>query len=135
MKKWGKYVVGLIAIFSLYAEPAEVQGDEARKKVFQNQLISLGEKPTAIIQHARQMGYDYINGQPWSDKIARQGSAAGLGVLFNTGADSAKWMRINSALTTVNGRRITDRDRDKFEKAFCMKNPEATQLTERYRRG
>ena len=51
---------------------------------------------TAVILHAQQMGYDYINGQPWSATRAREGTASGLGVLFNTGADSAKWMRINS---------------------------------------
>ena len=101
-------------------------------KVFQNQLISLGDDTTAVIQHARQMGYDYINGQPWSAKRTQQGTASGLGVLFNTGADSAKWMRINSAMTTINKRPITAQDRANFDKAFCMKNPKATVLTDRF---
>jgi hypothetical protein len=56
-----------------------------------------------------------------------------LGVLFNTGADSAKWLRFNTELTTVNGRPITAQDRAKFDKALCMKNPAATKLTDRFR--
>ncbi len=104
------------------------------QRVFQNQLHTFGDDTAAVIRHAVQMGYDYIAGQPWSARRAREGTAAGLGVLFNTGADSAKWMRLNAALTTINGRRITASDRANFEKCFCLKNPAATVLTERFKR-
>ena len=61
-------------------------GSLPKGKVFQNQLISLGDDTAAVILHAQQMGYDYINGQPWSATRAREGAASGLGVLFNTAA-------------------------------------------------
>jgi hypothetical protein len=106
----------------------------SEERFFQNQLVTLGGDATTLILHAKQMGYDYINGQPWSAIRSREGTASGLGVLFNTGADSAKWMRINSALTKINGRPITGQDRANFDKAFCMKNPNATVLTDRFKR-
>ncbi len=130
MTKWNRSFVGLITIFSIYVNP----GDLWSAGVFQNQLVSLGGENTSVILHAKQMGYDYINGQPWSASRAQQGTAAGLGVLFNTGADSAKWMRINPAMTTINGRPITAQDRANFDKAFCMKDPNATVLTDRLKR-
>src|SRR5690349_22888208 len=73
-----------------FVHPLSARGAEG--KVFQNQLVSLGDTTEAVILHALQMGYDYINGQPWSAARASEGTAAGLGVLFNTGADSTKWM-------------------------------------------
>jgi len=88
-------------------------------KVFQNQLITLGDSTEAVVRHAQQMSYDFILGQPSSATRAREGTAAGLGVLFNTGADSTKWMRFNTELTTINGRPITAQDRAKFDKALC----------------
>ena len=137
MSKYVKRVVHCLCFLSfcavVTAQPLSAESSP-EEGVFQNQLVSLGENNTAVILHAKQMGYDYINGQPWSDARAQQGTAAGLGVLFNTGADPAKWLRFNAELTTVNGRPITTQDRAKFDKALCMKDPTATVLTDRFKR-
>jgi hypothetical protein len=111
--------------------------------VFQNQLISLGDTTEAVILHALQMNYDYINGQPWSATRAREGTASGLGVLFNsTAGDEAKWLRFNNpggvgsvvAPTTVNGQPIPAQMYTDFKKTLCMKDPSApdTDLKRKY---
>src|SRR5262245_4920111 len=128
MVKWSRSLVGLITIFSVQVNPSDLWA-----RVLQNQLITLGDSTAAVVSHAQQMSYDFIIGQPSSATRAREGTAAGLGVLFNTGADSAKWMRFNTELTTINGRPITAQDRAKFDIALCMMNPQATKLTERFR--
>ena len=79
------------------------------------------------------MGYDYINGQPWSSTRALQGTArSGLGVLFNsTAGEEAKWLRFNNpgsigyavTPTNVDGQPIPARVYPEFKKMLCMKNP------------
>ena len=128
MVKWSRSLVGIITIFSVQVNPSDLWA-----RVFQNQLITLGDSTAAMVRHAQQMSYDFIIGQASSATRAREGTAAGLGVLFNTGADSAKWMRFNTELTTINGRPITAQDRAKFDIALCMMNPQATKLTDRFR--
>ena len=128
MTKWSRSFIGLITIFSVH-----LWSTEGQTRVFQNQLVSLGDNTAAVILHAKQMSYDYINGQPWSATRAREGTAAGLGVLFNTGADTSKWLQISSDFKTVNGRPITARDLANFDKALCMRNPQATLLTQRFK--
>lgn len=110
---------------------------------FQNQLHVFGGDHDDIINHALQLGYDWIAGQPWSRDRAVQGKAAGLKVMFNsTAGDEAKWLQFNNPggvgsmqpPTLVNGQPITPQMYGDFKKMFLMKDASApdTDLKRKY---
>jgi hypothetical protein len=97
-------------------------------RVFQNQLHSFGGNTTLLIHHARQMGYDYVLGQPWSKTRAQAAKAAGLAVLWNSNKEYPKYVRLNGAATRYNvgsgplnqGWPVTAQDEANFNQMFCM---------------
>jgi len=110
---------------------------------FKNQLISLGDDSTAVVLHAKQMGYDYINGQPWSTNRIKIAKQHGIAVLYNsTAGEEAKWFRFNNpggvgssvAPTLVNGQPITATMYQEFKKTLCMRDLAAvdTDLKKKY---
>jgi hypothetical protein len=103
--------------------------DASEKRVLQNQLHSFGGDTAVVIEHALQMGYDYVLGQPWSKKRAQQAAAAGLGVLWNSNKEYAKYVYFNADATRYNlgsgpqgqGWPVTAQDEANFNLMFCMK--------------
>jgi len=89
------------------------------------------------------MGYDYVVGQPRSPKGDQQQAAAGLKVLFNSGAGyESKWLWFNNPggvgstvpPNTVTGQPISSQLYADFTKALCMKDAAApaTDLKRKY---
>jgi len=97
--------------------------------VFQNQLNMFGSDTDKVIKHAKQMGYDYVVGQPWSKTRAHKAKAAGLHVLWNSNKEYPKYVRVNMDGTRYNvgqgpngqGWPITTQDTTNFNNMFCMK--------------